>query len=147
MKHLGRISVAILTLHLLAGARGAEFTAETTALQASTPDRVSARPELVITTIGFGSCVHQDRPAPIWDTINSARCDAFVLLGDNIYADTSDPAVFRKKYGMLAEMPGFAKLRQTTPLFATWDDHDYGTNDAGAGFPGAAVARPGPRGG
>ena len=141
MKHLVRISVATLTLHLLAVARGADSIAETIPLHAGASDRVSARPELVITTIGFGSCVHQDRPAPIWDTINAAHCDAFVLLGDNIYADTSDPAVFRKKYGMLAEMPGFAKLRQTTPLFATWDDHDYGTNDSGAGFPGAASSQ------
>ena len=115
--------------------------AETSPLHAAAPDRVSARPELVITTIGFGSCVHEDRPAPILDTIHAARCDAFVLLGDNIYADTSDPAVFRRKYDLLAAMPGFAKLRQATPLFATWDDHDYGTNDAGAGFPGAAASQ------
>ena len=115
--------------------------AETPPLHAAASDRVSARPELVITTIGFGSCAKQDRPVPIWDAINAARCDAFVLLGDNIYADTSDPAVFRKKYALLAAMPGFAKLRQTTPLFVTWDDHDYGTNDGGADFPGAEVAQ------
>jgi alkaline phosphatase D len=115
--------------------------AETNSLHAAASDRVSARPELVITTIGFGSCAKQDRPQPIWDTINAARCDAFVLLGDNIYADTSDPVVFREKYALLAAMPGFAKLRQTTPLFVTWDDHDYGTNDGGAGFPGAAAAQ------
>ncbi len=115
--------------------------AETATLHAAASDRVSARPELVISTIGFGSCAKQDRPQPIWDTINAERCDAFVLLGDNIYADTSDPAVFRKKYALLAAMPGFAKLRQTTPLFFTWDDHDYGTNDGGADFPGAAVAQ------
>ena len=115
--------------------------AETATLHAAASDRVSARPELVISTIGFGSCAKQERPQPIWDTINAARCDAFVLLGDNIYADTSDPAVFRKKYALLAAMPGFAKLRQTTPLFFTWDDHDYGTNDGGADFPGAAVAQ------
>ncbi len=104
-------------------------------------DRVSARPEIVVTTLGFGSCLREDRPAPIWDTINAARCDAFVLLGDNIYADSPDPAVFRRKYALLAAMPGFAKLRETTPLFATWDDHDYGANDAGAGFVGAATAQ------
>ena len=114
---------------------------ETSSLHEAAPDRVSARPELTITTLGFGSCARQERPQPIWDTINAARCDAFVLLGDNIYADTSDPAVFREKYALLAAMPGFAKLRQTTPLFATWDDHDYGINDGGAGFPGAAVAQ------
>lgn len=108
---------------------------------AAASDRVSARPELVITTMGFGSCARQERPQPIWDTIHAARCDAFVLLGDNIYADTSDPAVFREKYALLAAMPGFAKLRETTPLFATWDDHDYGINDGGADFPAAAVAQ------
>ena len=147
MKQLIRTLVAVLTLHLLAGVHGAEITtnptstAETTTLPAAASDRVSTRPEPTITTLGFGSCARQERPQPIWDTINAAHCDAFVLLGDNIYADTSDPAVFRKKYALLEAMPGFAKLRQTTPLFATWDDHDYGINDGGAGFPGAAVAQ------
>lgn len=135
IKQSVRILSATLTLRLLAG------MAATTPLEADASDRSSARPELVVTTLGFGSCARQERPQPIWDTINAARCDAFVFLGDNIYADTSDPAVFREKYALLAAMPGFARLRQTTPLFATWDDHDYGINDGGAGFPGAAVAQ------
>jgi alkaline phosphatase D len=126
---------------LLAFCCGNLPAAETTPLHATAPDRVSDRPELVITTLGFGSCARQDRPQPIWDSINAARCDAFVLLGDNIYADTSDPVVFREKYALLAAMPGFAKLRQTTPLFVTWDDHDYGINDGGADFLGAAAAQ------
>ena len=152
MKQPTQILTAILALPLLAAAPGAETTtrpakpdpastAETTQLRATAEDRVSARPELAITTLGFGSCARQDRPQPIWDTINAARCDAFVLCGDNIYADTADPAVFREKYALLAAMPGFARLRQMTPLFATWDDHDYGINDGGAGFPGAAAAQ------
>ena len=132
-----RFLVTTLTLCLLAEVQAAE----TISLPAAASDRVSARPELTVTTLGFGSCARQERPQPIWDAINAARCDAFVLLGDNIYADTSDPAVFRNKYALLAAMPGFAKLRQTTPLFATWDDHDYGINDGGAGFPAAAIAQ------
>lgn len=104
-------------------------------------DRVSARPDLVVTTLGFGSCARQERPQPIWDAIRAAACDAFVLCGDNIYGDSPDPAVLREKYAQLAAMPGFAALRRTTPLFATWDDHDYGINDGGAGFPGAAAAQ------
>lgn len=115
--------------------------AETTPIQTAAAGRASTRPELVITTLGFGSCARQERPQPIWDAINAARCDAFVLCGDNIYADTAEPAVFREKYALLDAVPGFAKLRQTTPLFATWDDHDYGLNDGGAGFPGAAAAQ------
>lgn len=115
--------------------------AETVLTHPVAADRVSARPELTITTLGFGSCAKQDRPQPIWDAINAARCNAFVLCGDNIYGDSPDPAVLREKYALLAAMPGFAHLRQTTPLFATWDDHDYGINDGGAGFPGAAAAQ------
>jgi alkaline phosphatase D len=137
MKEPLRLLIVALTLCLLEEVQ----SAETASLPATASDRVSARPELTIATLGFGSCAKQDRPQPIWDAINAARCDAFVLLGDNIYADTSDPAVFRKKYALLAAMPGFTRLRQTTPLFVTWDDHDYGTNDGGAGFSGAAVAQ------
>ena len=153
MKRRLHIFFAALTVHTLAAVQGAEPGASPTKAQpsfskAATPalnlaesDRVSARPELVITTLGFGSCARQERPQPIWDTINAAHCDAFVLGGDNIYGDSPDPAVLRAKYAMLAAMPGFARLRQTTPLFATWDDHDYGINDGGAGYVGAAAAQ------
>jgi alkaline phosphatase D len=127
----------VLPLLLSAGMQAEESVP----LPATPADRVSFRPELVVTTLGFGSCARQERPQPIWDAINAARCDAFVLCGDNIYGDSPDPAVLRGKYALLAAMPGFAKLRQTTPLFATWDDHDYGLNDGGAGFPGAAAAQ------
>ena len=129
---------AILTILILTAILCGNLQA---AIQAVGAERVSTRPEPVVTTLGFGSCARQERPQPIWDAINAARCDAFVLCGDNIYADTADPAVFRGKYALLAAMPGFAKLRQTTPLFATWDDHDYGLNDGGAGFPGAAASQ------
>jgi alkaline phosphatase D len=137
MKQTIQISIIALTLHLLAAAQGAE----TNSPSAAASHRVLLRPELTITTLGFGSCARQDRPQPIWDTINAAHCDAFVLCGDNIYGDSPDPVVIREKYALLAAMPGFAKLRQTTPLFATWDDHDYGINDGGAGFSGAAAAQ------
>jgi alkaline phosphatase D len=35
----------------------------------------------------------------------------------------------------LARNPHFQRLRAQTPIIATWDDHDYGANDAGAEFP------------
>jgi alkaline phosphatase D len=138
-----QIALAVSALCILQNVHGTDAPTLPAAENPTTaaPDRVSARPELGVTTLGFGSCARQERPQPIWDAINSARCDAFVLLGDNIYADTSDPAVFREKYALLAAMPGFAKLRETTPLFATWDDHDYGINDGGADFPAAEIAQ------
>ncbi len=152
MKQSIGILIATLTLLSPGGGQGAESpaippkpdaasSAETASTPAEAPARMSSRPELAITTLGFGSCAHEDRPLPILDAINAAHCDAFVLCGDNIYGDSADPTVLRRKYGLLAAVPGFARLRQSTPLFATWDDHDYGINDGGADFPGAAASQ------
>jgi alkaline phosphatase D len=44
-------------------------------------------------------------------------------------------SVLTAKYAQLAAQPGFARLRETTPLAAIWDDHDYGENDAGGDYP------------
>lgn len=105
-----------------------------TALCAS-PAAVIAADERPLTRIAFGSCARQDRPQPIWEAIVKAKPDLFLMLGDNIYGDTDDMAVLRAKYRQLGEQPGFKRLRQICPLLATWDDHDYGANDAGAEYP------------
>ena len=46
----------------------------------------------LIDRIAFGSCVHQDKPQPIWSEVLVADPDLFVFLGDNIYGDSDDPA-------------------------------------------------------
>ncbi len=71
---------------------------------------------------------------PIFETIVNREPDLFIFLGDNIYADTSDMAVMRAKYAKLKSDPGFARLLNTCPVLAIWDDHDYGKNDAGAEY-------------
>jgi alkaline phosphatase D len=62
----------------------------------------------------------------------AAKPDVFLFLGDNVYA--SDPARrdVRAQYRKLAGVPGFQRLRETVPLLAVWDDHDFGVNDGGA---------------
>ena len=94
-----------------------------------------------LTRIAFGSCAKQDKDQPIWEAVLAARPDLFIFLGDNIYADTRDPAVMAAKYAMLAAKPGFRKLRDTVPVVAIWDDHDFGENDAGADYPMKAESR------
>ena len=89
----------------------------------------------VLTRIGFGSCVHQDRPQPIWGPIVATRPELFLMLGDNVYADTEDMKLLRRTYAQLAAQPGYKKLQSTCPILATWDDHDFGANDAGADYP------------
>jgi alkaline phosphatase D len=94
-------------------------------------------PTRPLTRIGFGSCADQDRPLPIFDTIAAAKPELLLLIGDNIYADLErgrkvTPAVIQEKYDTLARLPGFQRLKATCPILATWDDHDFGKNDAGA---------------
>jgi alkaline phosphatase D len=97
--------------------------------------RAEAADEKIISRIGFGSCAHQDRPQPIWEAVLASKPDVFLLIGDNIYGDTRDMAVLRKKYAQEAAVPGLIKLRAAVPVLGTWDDHDFGENDAGADYP------------
>lgn len=91
--------------------------------------------EKPLARIAFGSCAKQDKPQPIWDAVVETQPELFIFLGDNIYADTQDMEVMRAKYKLLGEQLGFIKLKKTCPVIATWDDHDYGGNDAGAEYP------------
>ncbi len=100
----------------------------------SAQDAAAKSTAAAITRISFGSCAKQDQPQPIWDAIVAGKPDMFLLLGDNIYGDTNDMQLLRKKYRQLEEQPGFAKLRAACPVLATWDDHDFGRDDSGAEF-------------
>lgn len=94
-----------------------------------------------ISRIAFGSCVHQDRPQPIWQAVNAAAPDVFVFLGDNIYGDSENPDVLQSKYQQLGQVTGFQQLRAQTEVVAIWDDHDYGVNDGGVEYPSKAASR------
>lgn len=94
-----------------------------------------------IQRIAFGSCADQTKEQPIWSEVSAADPDLFVFLGDNIYADTDDPAELAAAYRLLDEQPGFQHLRATTEIIATWDDHDYGQNDIGADYVSKAASR------
>jgi alkaline phosphatase D len=92
-------------------------------------------PEAPIRRVAFGSCLGQDGVQPIWQHVLSAKPDVFVFLGDNVYADTTDPVELSAAYAKLGAQPGYQKLRKATRVLATWDDHDYGQNDVGAEHP------------
>jgi alkaline phosphatase D len=94
-----------------------------------------------LSRIAFGSCANESRPQPIWEAINELKPQLFIFTGDNVYADTADPVKLAKSYEQLAAIPGFAALRESTPVIGTWDDHDYGKNDAGAEFEGKQAAK------
>jgi len=88
----------------------------------------------LVSRIALGSCMKQDRPVPVLATVRDWEPELFIWLGDNLYGDTHDMAVLEAKYRQLAAKPLFAALRARVPMVATWDDHDYGLNDAGRDY-------------
>lgn len=89
----------------------------------------------VVRRLGFGSCMDQKRPQPMWDAVLGARCDLFVFGGDNVYVDTPPtPQAIRRAYAQAAELPGLARVRAAVAHLAIWDDNDYGPNDGDASF-------------
>lgn len=84
-----------------------------------------------ISRIAFGSCGHQDKPLTIFKTIVQHSPDLFIFLGDNIYGDTDKMCQLKKKYRKLGKNENYKLLKKTTPIIATWDDHDYGFDDSG----------------
>ncbi|XP_010523270.1 PREDICTED: uncharacterized protein LOC104801648 [Tarenaya hassleriana] len=111
-----------------------------------------------ISRIAFGSCSNQSAPQPIWDAIQKFDPQLFIWLGDNIYGDTKQPfKVFGKErtigpwknaprfvpsseeemtshYTKAKANPGYSRIRKNAKVIGTWDDHDYGLNDAGKEF-------------
>ncbi len=85
--------------------------------------------------IAFGSCAEEDKPQPILDLAVQHKPDLFIYLGDNIYGDTYDMNVLKAKYNQLAAKQEFQNLKRNTKILATWDDHDFGWNDAGKHYP------------
>jgi len=94
-----------------------------------------------LSRIAFGSCANESRPQPIWEAVNRWEPQLFIFTGDNVYADTADPVKLRASYSQLAGIPGFVALRGRCPVIGTWDDHDYGANDAGVEFEGKHAAK------
>jgi alkaline phosphatase D len=88
-----------------------------------------------VTKIAFGSCGDQDWPQPVLSLAADNKPDAFIFLGDNIYGDTDNMDTLRNKYARWQAQPDYKKLNSTTKIFATWDDHDFGRNDAGVHYP------------
>ncbi|KAL3505540.1 hypothetical protein ACH5RR_035381 [Cinchona calisaya] len=114
----------------------------------------------LVSRIAFGSCANQSAPQPIWNAIIDFNPHVFIWLGDNIYGDIRSPfrlfgkertigpwknvprftpssePEMKSRYLMAKNNPGYSRLRLNTKVIGTWDDHDYGLNDAGKEFSG-----------
>lgn len=86
-------------------------------------------------SLAFGSCLHQEKELALLGEVANQLPKAFVFMGDNVYADTYDSMKINKAYQTLACNPNFQTLKRSVPIYATWDDHDYGMDDVGKYYP------------
>ncbi len=142
MHKLSKRVAAMVLLSMVGGAAVyGQSPAESDQTAAATPVEPVVHADKTLSRIAFGSCAKQDRPAPVFDAINTLKPEAFIWLGDNVYADTTDMTIMRAKYRQQAGRPSYQALTQSAVILGTWDDHDYGQNDAGAEFPAKKDAK------
>lgn len=95
--------------------------------------------------IAFGSCYKPEKETKIWDEVVKYKPELWIWLGDNFYNDwaagkylksNDDPQCFEKGYAKLKESEAMKALSSLPAdrMMATWDDHDYGKNDAGKDY-------------
>lgn len=99
-------------------------------------------------SLAFGSCTYLndrfDRPGTPWggeygifDAIAARSPDAMLWLGDNVYLrepEWTSLEGMSARYRAYREEPALARLWRGTHHYATWDDHDFGPNDADGSF-------------
>ncbi len=97
---------------------------------------IAAMAQSETTKIAVLGCHQQDKPAPSLDFFADVLKPQFaVWVGDNVYADTeSDPQHIQQQLDKLAAKAGFQNLRNASTFYVTWDDHDYGLNNAGKDY-------------
>ncbi len=90
--------------------------------------------------IAFGSCVGETplECSAAWGEIATRRdlgaggggFDLFLMLGDNHYANTTATEKLRFFYTAHRLTAGWREFSAHRPVYAIWDDHDYGANNS-----------------
>ena len=83
---------------------------------------------------GLGSCLDQDYPQPIWNSIEKEELDYFIFLGDNVYGDSPFGNLRKMKRAYDKQKKVLPNFLNDLEVYAIWDDHDYGLNDAGENY-------------
>ena len=85
--------------------------------------------------VAFGGCSGYVPPNErMWDTVLAAAPTAMLTLGDNVYID--DPESIDQNhycYYQRQSRHEWRRLVGRTPVFAIWDDHDFGMDDSWGG--------------
>jgi len=87
-------------------------------------------------TIAFGSChkVNDPNSDLILKSITNQSPDVFIWLGDIVYGKDGNPDHLKKQFEKLKSKSSYQNLLKSTAVYGTWDDHDYGLNNAGRDY-------------
>lgn len=104
-------------------------------MSAPYPSFQTAPPDGVSTHLrfAFGSCVghRSSLAAAAWGQMaTDTSLGMLLMLGDNHYADSTDPAIQRAAYYDHRSVAGFRDVTGRTPTLGIWDDHDFGPNNS-----------------
>ena len=89
-----------------------------------------------VTRLACGSCYKPtSKNAAVWETITKTKPQLFLFMGDNVYADTEDMDKMKASYAKLLNNTSYQEFTKVHKILPTWDDHDYGKNDAGVEYP------------
>lgn len=102
----------------------------------------------------YASCMADDYRfteviEPMWARMKSLNPDFIVLNGDVVYVDSfefverqkaTELDIWQRFIDSLNRLPLY-HWTTLKPIFATWDDHDFGTNDGDRNFTGKQAAR------
>jgi alkaline phosphatase D len=89
----------------------------------------------------FVSCVGNngfDSAATWADMATRTNFDLLLMLGDNHYGNTTEPAKHFEMFGVQRRLSGYAEISRRVPQYAIWDNHDYGPEPADKRAPGKA---------
>ena len=81
------------------------------------------------TVLAMGSCASSTKFFDVWTQIAKHNADGLMLLGDTPYIDNKTLSVNRMRHREFLSIPTLSKLGASTPVWGTWDDHDFGGND------------------
>jgi phosphodiesterase/alkaline phosphatase D-like protein len=79
---------------------------------------------------------------PMWDRLKNEKPDFLILNGDTVYVDSfefverlkaTEADLWQRYVDSFRRIPLY-HWRELVPVFATWDDHDFGTNDSDREF-------------
>lgn len=91
--------------------------------------------------VAICSCMDDTRYEPtIWTKLMAQNPDLIYFIGDSVYIDkhydgTPDPAVIWQRHCEARRTLDIYYAKKLTPIFAVWDDHDFGMDNSDSRYP------------